>query len=126
VEGLGMIHELSLPLPSTGAVSLFAALMRQGIQYSGSSFSVKAPISLSQSTFGVTENLFAALRSLRREIAARRIWIDAICLYVDRYQRKYHINLRFGPLFSEGFRFCKSDQPIPSKSISKANHGVIV
>jgi hypothetical protein len=30
--------------------------------------------------------------------------VDIVCLYVDRYQRKYHGNLRFRSLFSEGFR----------------------
>ncbi|PMD64693.1 uncharacterized protein K444DRAFT_204241 [Hyaloscypha bicolor E] len=30
---------------------------------------------------------------------------DAVCLYVNRYQRKCYRNLRFGPLFSEGFLF---------------------
>jgi len=53
----------------------------------------------------VTRNLSGALIRLRYVDKSRRVWIDALCLYVDRYQRKYHGNLRFGPLISEGFRF---------------------
>lgn len=33
------------------------------------------------------------------------LWIDALCIYLDRYRMKDCRNLRFGPLFSEGFRF---------------------
>jgi hypothetical protein len=40
-----------------------------------------------------------------RKLGKQYLWIDSVCLYVDRYQRKYHRNLRFGPLFSEGFHF---------------------
>ena len=47
----------------------------------------------------VTENLEAALRQLRKPKGQRILWIDAICIYVDRYQREYHRNLRFGPVF---------------------------
>jgi hypothetical protein len=32
----------------------------------------------------------------------------AVCLYIDRYRTKYRGNLRFGPPFSEGFRFALS------------------
>jgi hypothetical protein len=31
--------------------------------------------------------------------------VNRPCLYFDRYQTEYCRNLRFGPLFSEGFRF---------------------
>ena len=53
----------------------------------------------------VTKNLFIALRHLRRSDPSRILWIDAICIYFDRYQTKYRRNLRFGSLFSEGFGF---------------------
>ncbi|KAN0089525.1 hypothetical protein V8E51_019785 [Hyaloscypha variabilis] len=56
-------------------------------------------------TLQVTTNLELALRYLRREMGARTLWIDALCTYVDRYQRNYHRNLRVGPLFSEEFCF---------------------
>jgi hypothetical protein len=39
------------------------------------------------------------------DLSTSFVGVDVVCLYVDRYQRKYHRNLRFGPLFSEGFRF---------------------
>ena len=38
------------------------------------------------------------------------LFVDTICLYFDRYGTDYLRNLRFGPLFSEGLRFYKSDQ----------------
>jgi hypothetical protein len=37
--------------------------------------------------------------------AGRRIWIDALCLYLDRHRTKCRRNLRLSPLFSEGIRF---------------------
>jgi len=49
----------------------------------------------------IRENLWAALSHLRYTNRSRILWVDAICLYVDRYQRKYHRNFRFGPLFSK-------------------------
>jgi hypothetical protein len=66
-------------------------------------------IQLENDTFVVTPNLHSALRHLRRKDEDQLLWIDAICLYVDRYQRNYHRNLRFRPLFSEGFRFSYPD-----------------
>ena len=53
----------------------------------------------------ITKQLHSALLHLQRRSDFRRLWIDQICLYVDRYQRKYRRNLRLGPLFSEGFHF---------------------
>jgi hypothetical protein len=70
----------------------------------------------------VTTNLASALRCIRqlgsmilsttlyrklkrRKGAAEYLWVDAICLYFDRYRTKYLGNLRFRPLFSEGFCF---------------------
>ena len=52
----------------------------------------------------IGENLYEALVHIR---LARHciLWIDAICTYVNRYQRKCHRNLRFGPLFSASFSF---------------------
>jgi hypothetical protein len=49
----------------------------------------------------VTSNLGAALRQLHHADKSRTVWIDALCLYFDRYQGKYRRNLRFRPLFSE-------------------------
>ena len=60
------------------------------------------------STYGkllVTENLGRALPYLRLRDQPRVLWIDAICPYVDQHEAENHQNLRFGPLFSEGFRF---------------------
>jgi hypothetical protein len=53
----------------------------------------------------VRENLWWALWYLRADEGERVIWVDALCIYVDRYRTKYRGKLRLGPLFSEGFRF---------------------
>jgi hypothetical protein len=61
-------------------------------------------ITCNEKSLCVTENVFQALRQLGGWKARRRVlWIDAICLYVDQYQRRCHKNLRFRPLFFGGF-----------------------
>ncbi len=50
-------------------------------------------------------NLQEALRYLRHDWLERDLWVDAVCLYLDRYRTKYRGNLRLGSLFSKGFRF---------------------
>jgi predicted acetyltransferase len=56
----------------------------------------------------VRENLYQALLHLRLHdkeegFLNRAFWIDALCLYADRYQKKYSGNLRYRPLYSERF-----------------------
>jgi len=53
----------------------------------------------------VTINLSNALRDIREDRSSVMLWVDALCLYLDRRRTKYRGNLRLGPLFSEGFRF---------------------
>jgi hypothetical protein len=62
-------------------------------------------IVLNKNRVCVRRNLWQALKHLRFENFKRVIWTDALCTYVDRYQRNYHGNLRVGPLFSEEFCF---------------------
>ena len=52
----------------------------------------------------VGKNLAAALDCLRSSLVDK-VWIDALCIYFDRYRAEYLRNLRFGPLFFEWFRF---------------------
>jgi hypothetical protein len=42
----------------------------------------------------VKQSLESALRDLRLGTERRVIWIDALCLYLDRYRTKYRRNLR--------------------------------
>ena len=42
-------------------------------------------ISLNRPSFIVTPNIFLALKRLRDAEESRVLWIDAICLYFDRY-----------------------------------------
>jgi len=49
----------------------------------------------------VTRNLGSALKRLRPPYVDRVVWIDATCLYLDRYQTKDPDNLRLGPLFPQ-------------------------
>ena len=53
----------------------------------------------------VTRNLYHALLRLRDEHNPRTPWIDAVCIYQDRYRTKCCRNLRFEPLFCEGVGF---------------------
>ena len=55
---------------------------------------------------GVTKNLWDALRQFRDIDKSVTLWIDALCLYLDRHRMNYRGNLRLGPLFSVGFHFC--------------------
>jgi hypothetical protein len=64
----------------------------------------------------------AALSRLRDHSLEPIMWVDAVCLYIDRYQRKYHKNLRFRPPFSAGFRFCISDQLAAFALMSRLDH----
>jgi len=38
--------------------------------------------------------------TITRGLQQQYLWIDSLCLYLDRYQTKYRRNLRLGPLFS--------------------------
>jgi Heterokaryon incompatibility protein (HET) len=53
----------------------------------------------------VTKNLYSALVHLRDERNPRNFWIDAVCIYQDRYRTKCCRNLRFEPQFCEGIGF---------------------
>lgn len=58
-----------------------------------------APIIVDYHVMSVIVNLEKSLRRLRCSAQREGIWIDAICLYIDRYERNYYRNLKFGPLF---------------------------
>jgi hypothetical protein len=78
-------------------------------------------ILLNGKAFGITQSLHDALEYLRSPGAAKvrgsqnatgplvspvgRIWVDAICIYQDRYRSKCCRNLRFKPQFCEGVGF---------------------
>ena len=42
---------------------------------------------------------------ITQDLGIDYLWIDSLCIYLDRHRTKYRGNLRLGPLFSEGFRF---------------------
>jgi hypothetical protein len=48
----------------------------------------KVVIALESDIFPVTRNLENALRHLRRPDEDRVLWVDALCLYLDRYRTK--------------------------------------
>jgi hypothetical protein len=80
------------------------------IQYTALSYvwgdpNVTRPINLDGYSFGVTTNLKSTLLHLRHRTQRENLWIDAICTYSDRSRIKHCRNLRFEPLFSEGFDF---------------------
>jgi Heterokaryon incompatibility protein (HET) len=53
----------------------------------------------------VRKNLWSALQRLRLRTQDRKLWVDAICIYSHRTRIKCCRNLRFEPLFCEGFDF---------------------
>jgi len=75
-----------------------------------------ADISLNGQSIGVAQNLFEFLsmvalclqdgkRPMNDHIDGETYyWIDALCIYFNRYRTEYRGNSRLGPLFSEGFR----------------------
>jgi hypothetical protein len=58
-------------------------------------------INLDDSEFEIQENLFLALKHVRTDMPPM-LWVDVLCLYLDRCRIKHRGNLRFVPLFSEG------------------------
>ncbi|KAM5371733.1 hypothetical protein ACJZ2D_007798 [Fusarium nematophilum] len=50
--------------------------------------------------FPVTENLLLALRSLRREDAARTLWIDAVCINQENLAERKSQVMRMGQIYS--------------------------
>jgi hypothetical protein len=99
---------------SVQAVSLDSKPEYIALSYVWGDAAITTDIILNDEFFAATVNLAAALRQIRgfRALESRNsvkdlpafLWVDAICLYIDRYQRKYHRNFRFRPLFSKGFR----------------------
>jgi len=60
------------------------------------------PITVNKKNMLVTRNLHAAILHLRDPLAARTMWIDAICIYPGRHRTKCCRNLRCDPQFCEG------------------------
>jgi hypothetical protein len=60
------------------------------------------PITLHGKPHHITKNLEVALRHLRYPERERTLWVDALCIYLDRHRTKCHRNLRFEPQFCEG------------------------
>jgi len=52
--------------------------------------------------FPIIATLFVALKRLRDPLNPTYLWIDAICMYPDRYRTKCCRNLRFEPQFGYG------------------------
>jgi hypothetical protein len=71
----------------------------------GSPSSKEYTIHLNRRSIPVRHNLWCALYELRDACESRTLWIDALCIYFERYRTEYRRNLRFRPLLSEGFRF---------------------
>jgi hypothetical protein len=75
------------------------------LSYTWGDEKIKEMIFVDEKEFLVGQNLWDALRVLKKRLDGQRHWIDAICLYLDRYRPKDLRNLRLGPLFSGRFRF---------------------
>jgi Heterokaryon incompatibility protein (HET) len=62
-------------------------------------------ISVSGHQLGVYKNAFELLTRFRHPTETVTVWIDVVCIYLDRSRIKYCRNLRIEPQFSEGFDF---------------------
>jgi hypothetical protein len=67
----------------------------------------KATLNLNGTLVYVKHNLLWALKFLQKHDVPRVLWVDALCLYVNRHRTKYRRNLRLGPLFSEGLHISR-------------------
>jgi len=65
----------------------------------------------------IGSNLYNALLHIRDEEKVVPVWADAIYIYVYRHRKKTLRNLRFGPLFSEGFLFIRLCDALPIPSL---------
>ena len=77
----------------------------EALSYTWGDKKIKEMIFVDGKEFLVGRNLWDALRVLRKRLDGQRYWIDAVCLYLDRYRAKDLGNLKLGPLFSGGDRF---------------------
>ena len=84
--------------------SLSAPPTYQALSYAWGTQPAVEEISLDGQRSKVTPNLEDALLQLTID-ATDLIWIDAICLYFDRYRTDYHRNLKFRLLFSKAVHF---------------------
>jgi hypothetical protein len=69
----------------------------------GSPSSKEYTIQLNRRSIPVRHNLWCALYELQDAPESRTLWIDALCIYFDRYRTEYRRNLRFRPCFLRDF-----------------------
>jgi len=86
-------------------VSLDMKHVYEALSYAWGSPDLTDEIQVKGETLKITANLALALRYVRLTDQPLTLWVDAICLYLDRHRTKCRGNLRVGPLFSEGARF---------------------
>ena len=82
-----------------------APIPYEAISYVWGDPAARVDIICDKKNLSITVSLRDVPRRIRLAHSILFLWADGICLYADRYQRKSHRNLRFEPLFSEGFRF---------------------
>ena len=96
----------SVPLEcSILKIRLELAPIYTALSYTWGNDVATASLSIDGLSFMIRPNLHSALLALRYISSKRILWVDAICIYSDRSRIKHCRNLRFGPLFSEGFGF---------------------
>jgi hypothetical protein len=112
----------------TPLCSWFFASLADDVEYEALSYVLENPketskLLCSDACLQVTNNLHSGLCHLRYEDAAYVLWVDAICISLDRYRTKYCRDLRDIPLFYEELGFpielrirAKAAPPYPSKT----------
>jgi hypothetical protein len=74
----------------------------QALFYTWGNPEATVPVEINGCELQVTTNLADALRQLRGK-RVELMWIDALCIYQDRYRSKCCRNLRFEAQFCEGW-----------------------
>lgn len=107
-----------VPLPLDGA----KPPSYETISYVWGDPTIQHPIKLNGCQFNVTENLFLALRRLRRSSESRTLWVDAICIYQDDDDEKAYQVGMMGDIY-KGCSKCTIWLGEDPESLSQADDG---
>lgn len=73
----------------------------EALSYTWGSHTPQRPVSLNNgANLGTTENLFQALRNLRRKDRSRVLWVDALCINQHDHKEKSHQIQLMGKIFA--------------------------
>jgi hypothetical protein len=104
--------------------TVYTAVLEPDLQFCALSYAWDEPsangILINDKQFEIRDNLFSFLSTESLDTGFCEelpIWIDQICMYSYQTVMKHLGNLRFEPLFSEGFDFAYLVSPIPTHGL---------